>query len=219
MSEGIGRGSWLYRIIRNLLCIFCRLVLRLEVRGAENIPAEGSCVLAANHTSFLDPPMVGCAAKERDRAVRFMARDSLYKSLFGSFLRRVHTIPISRDKGDVSALRTAIKAIKGGNLVALFPEGTRSRDGEIQTAKGGVAFLVAKAKVPVVPIYIEGSFRALPKGAVFIRPHKVRMNVGPPIPPSDLKSSSKGSEGYREIGEHIMKEIAKLRPAEGDGNR
>jgi len=212
MRDGSGKGSWLYRSIRNTICFLSRIILRYEVYGAENIPAQGSCVLAANHSSFLDPPLIGCVAKCRNRAVRFMARDSLYKSLFGVILRRVHTIPLSRDKGDISALRTAIKAIKSGCLVALFPEGTRSVDGKLQPAKGGVAFLVSKAKVPVVPIYIEGAYEAYPKGAKMVKPHKVRIYVGKALEPAELQSDKKGSAAYREVGEHIMEEIAKLRP-------
>lgn len=212
MKDDIGRGSWLYRGIRDLLYLFSKLILGLEIHGAGNIPSEGSCILASNHASFLDPPLIGCAAKRVGRAVRFMARDTLYKSIGGVILRNVHTIPLSREKGDVGALRTALKAIKGGNLVALFPEGTRTEDGALHEPKGGVAFLMAKSSVPVLPIYIEGTYRAFPKGAKFVHPCKVRLFVGKPIDPAELRSEKKGSEGYKEMGERVMKAIAALRP-------
>ncbi len=212
MSSGIGRGSFLYRLARDILCIFCKLLFRFEIYGAEHLPDTGSCVIASNHCSHLDPPLVGCVGKVKKRAVRFMARDTLYVSLLGTLLRNVHTIPLSRDKGDISALRTAIKAIKGGDLVSLFPEGTRSPDGTIQEAKGGVAFLLSKSGVPLLPIYIDGSHAALPKGSILIRPRKIRIYVGELIPPSELKSDKKGSEGYKEIGEMVMQRIAALKP-------
>lgn len=213
MSDEIGKGSWLYRFIRDLLAIFIfKPLFRLEIHGGDNIPAQGSCILASNHASFLDPPLIGCVAKRKRRAVRFMARDTLYKSIFGTILRNVHTIPLSREKGDVGALRTALRAIKGGNLVALFPEGTRTPDGELHEPKGGVAFLMAKSAVPVVPIYIEGTFQAFPKGAKFVHPHKVRIFVGQAISPDRLRSEKKGSEAYREMGAKVMAEIAALRP-------
>lgn len=212
MKDDIGKGSWAYRYIRNLLYILSKLLLRLEIHGAENIPSEGGCILASNHASFLDPPLIGCAAMRVGRAVRFMARDTLYNSIGGAILRNVHTIALSRDKGDIGALRTALKAIRGGNLVALFPEGTRSEDGEMHEPKGGVAFLMAKSDVPVLPIYIEGSYHVFPKGAKFVKLHKVRVFVGKAIDPEKLKSGQKGSAGYREMGERVMAEIAALRP-------
>jgi len=212
MKDDIGKGSWVYRGIRNLIYLMSKLVLRLEIHGAENIPSQGSCILASNHASFLDPPLIGCAAMHVGRAVRFMARDTLYKSIGGIILRKVHTIPLSRDKGDVGALRTALKAIKGGNLVALFPEGTRTEDGKMHDPKGGVAFLMAKSDVPVLPIYIEGTYHAFPKGAKYVHPGKVRLFVGKPIDPAKLKSEKKGSAGYREMGARVMAEIAALKP-------
>jgi 1-acyl-sn-glycerol-3-phosphate acyltransferase len=213
MSGQIGNGSWLYRAIVNFLAFsILKPLLKMEIHGADNIPAEGSCVLASNHASFLDPPLIACAALKKRRAVRFMARDTLYKSILGTILRNVHTIPLSREKGDVGALRTALKAIKGGNLVSLFPEGTRTPDGELHEPKGGVAFLIAKASVPVIPIYIEGSFYAFPKGARFIKPHKVRIFVGEAISPAELRSDKKGTEAYREMGGRVMAAIAALRP-------
>lgn len=212
MSNGIGRGSFLYRFVRDFLGLLCKLFFRFEIHGAENLPETGSCIIASNHSSHLDPPLVGCVGKVKDRAVRFMARDTLYVPIFGAFLRKVHTIPLSRDKGDISALRTAIKAIKGGDLVSLFPEGTRSRDGEILEPKGGVAFLLSKSGVPLLPIYIDGSHAALPRGSIFIRPRKIRIYVGQLIDPAELKSDKKGAAGYKEVGAMVMQRIAALKP-------
>lgn len=213
-NEGnVGRGSWVYRGARDVVYIVSKIIFRLEIHGAENIPAEGSCVLASNHVSFLDPPLIACAARFQRRAVRFMARDTLYSSSFGSwFLDAIHAIPLSRNKGDIGALRIAIKTIKSGSPVALFPEGTRTEDGELKEAKGGVAFLVAKSGVPVVPIYIDGIYAAFPKDAKFIKPRKVRIFVGKPLQPSELKPKKKGTEGYKEVGDYVMSKIARLRP-------
>ena len=89
---------------------------------------------------------------------------------------------IDRDRGDLGAMKTAIKRLKEGDVVGIFPEGTRSPDGTIQEAKGGIAFLLAKAAVPVVPMYIAGTFQAFPKGAKKFAPSRITVNVGKPIP-------------------------------------
>ncbi len=213
-EENVGKGSWVYRGARDTVYVFSKIFFRLEIHGEENIPAEGSCVLASNHVSFLDPPLIACVARFKRRAVRFMARDTLYSSAFESwFLNAIHAIPLSRDKGDIAALRTAIKTIKSGSPVALFPEGTRTDDGDLKDAKGGVAFLVAKSGVPVIPIYIDGIYAAYPKTAKFIKPHKVRIFVGQPIHPSELKPKKKGTEGYKQVGDFVMSKIAQLRPS------
>lgn len=185
---------------------------RLEVRGCDHVPRTGGCIIAANHVSFLDPPLVGVGAFHR--VVRFLARDTLYKgSLARRLLLSVATIPLSRDKGDIGALRKAIQELKRGSCIGLFPEGTRSQTGELQPPKVGIGFLIARAAVPVVPAYVDGSFRAYPKGGRFIRPTKLRITFGPPITPDEMAKFANERSGYEAIGQLVMSRIAALRPA------
>ncbi|MCS6771327.1 MAG: 1-acyl-sn-glycerol-3-phosphate acyltransferase [Kiritimatiellae bacterium] len=201
----------LYRICRFLLTAFFKLYNRFEVAGASNIPCEGGVLLAANHASFLDPPALGCAAA--GRFVRYLARDTLFSNpKVGSFLLRLAAVPISRDKGDVAALKKAISLLKSGECVGLFPEGTRSPDGRLQPAKPGVGFLVAKAGVPVVPAYIDGTFRALSRHHKWIRPAKIRVVFGSPIQPAEWESMPEAKDRYERIGALVMSRIAELAP-------
>lgn len=202
----------LYRFCRDALLVGLKLYNRLEVHGREHVPTTGGVMLVANHVSFLDPPALGCAA--RCRIVRYMARDTLFSPpWFGRLLRGVAVVPISREKGDIRALRTAITVLKGGDCLGLFPEGTRSADGEFKPAKGGVGFLISKAGVPVVPAYIDGTYRAFSRHHRWIRPVKVRVFFGPPIPPSEFAAFNNADDPYEQIGAFVMERIRALKPA------
>lgn len=201
----------LYRVCRALLTVFFKLYNRFEVIGLQNVPREGGVLLAANHASFLDPPALGCAVPHR--YVRYMARDTLFANrLFGAFLRKIAAVPISREKGDVAALKKAISLLKSGECLGLFPEGTRTRDGKLQPPKPGIGFLVAKAGVPVVPAYIDGTFQALSRNHKWIRPAKIRVLFGPPILPTEWESVPDARDKYEQIGELVMDRIRRLSP-------
>ena len=200
-----------YNIARRTLKAGLLVWNRFTARGAENVPVTGGCIIVSNHASFLDPPILGAGI--RHRQVRFMARDTLFQ---GRFMRRLMpnlgVIPLDRTRGDISALRKAIQLLKSGAVVGLFPEGTRSPDGNLQAPKGGIGFLIAKAGVPVVPAYIAGSFRAYPRGARFIHPAKVSIIYGTPIPPAELAALAAEENGYEKIAQLVMTHIAALRP-------
>ncbi len=203
-------GHPLYWIVRAMVWFLSVLFLRFKSYGSEHVPQEGGCILTPNHTSFLDPPMVGIGL--RHRVVHFMARDNLFDvPVLGWWYRKIGTIAIDRTKGDLAALRTALNGLKKGDVVCLFPEGTRSLDGELQEAKGGVGFLIAKASVPVVPVYIDGTYRAWPKGQRLIRPSKVRVFYGAPIQPEQFITDHPGKPDYDMIVGQVMTEIAKLK--------
>ena len=196
-----------YWIVLLLLWIWLKIFFRLRVSGRENVPRMGGCVVAANHASYLDPPIVGAAL--RFRAVRFMARESLFRNrFFGWFLRKVLVIPLSRERGDVGALRQGIATLKAGGALGVFPEGTRTPNGELQPAKGGIGFLIAKAGVPVVPVHIEGTYRALPRHRRWIRPARITVRIGRPITPAEVLTHGKDYEG---VAARVMAAIAALR--------
>ncbi|MBN2163481.1 MAG: 1-acyl-sn-glycerol-3-phosphate acyltransferase [Pontiellaceae bacterium] len=183
---------------------------RLKIHGAKNIPDRGGVLIASNHASFLDPPVVGVGY--RGRPIHFMARDTLWNSKFGSWwMDHVGCIPVSRGTGDMKALKLTIKALKEGKVVSMFPEGTRTEDGELQEAKGGIGFIIEKSGCNVVPAYIDGSFQAYPKGAKWIKPKKLTISYGKPITREDFQALGSGREAYGKYAALIMQRIADLK--------
>ncbi len=205
------RPPSMYFLSRGLIEIWARIWLRFRAYGVANIPKTGGCILAANHASYLDPPIV--SASFRSRVIHFMARDTLFKPGFPRWiLTNVGCVQIDRTKGDVAALRRGLQVLKDGKVLGVFPEGTRSLDGQLQKAKGGIGFLIAKAKVPVVPIYVDGTFHAMSKRAKWVKPVKVRIFIGEPIMPDEVAAQGKGREAYESIAALVMSRIAALRP-------
>ena len=197
-----------FLFVRGTLGIFIKIWNRHEVRGVEHIPLTGGCVLASNHLSYLDPPVLSCGTGRRK--AWFLARNTLYGGNPWCF-KATHCIPLDRERGEVGALRRCIHLLKDGHMLALFPEGTRSPDGTLQKAQSGVGFIVAKSGVPVVPALLEGTYEALPRQAKWVRPHKVRVTYGPPITPEEIAALGKGREAHDLIGRLIMDRIAALR--------
>jgi 1-acyl-sn-glycerol-3-phosphate acyltransferase len=147
-----------------------------------------------------------------------MARDTLFRNpIAGWTLRSWNCVPINRDRGDIGALRTMLRLLGEGKAVLMFPEGTRSPDGTLQEARAGIGMVVAKANVPVVPLRIFGTDRALPRGASLPRPAKVSVKFGEPfrypLPPDfeNLRGDALKAV-YLDIGREIMRRIAALEP-------
>lgn len=204
-------ASWIYKLSQKTVKWILRIFYRFKIEGTENVPVGQGCLLVANHVSFIDPPVVACSLNHR--RVCFMARDTLSKSRLGKwYFDGIGTVPLDRTKGDVAALRKAISLLKEGRALGFFPEGTRSPDGELKPAKAGIGFLVAKAKAPVVPAYIDGTFKALPKGTAWPRPSKISIRYGRPIMPEDLVGLGTGKDVYEKISVLIMDKIAELKP-------
>lgn len=202
--------SPVYRWSTRAFKLFLLVWHRLSIRGAENIPDEGGVMIASNHASYLDPPVVGVGY--RKRPVHFMARNTLWKPGFGKWwMDSVGCIPVARGTGDRRALTVTIKMLKEGKVVSMFPEGTRTEDGELQEAKGGVGFIIEKSQCVVVPAYIDGSYKAHAKGAKFIKPYKVTITYGKPITQEDFQALGTGREAYDAHAALIMQRIAELK--------
>lgn len=211
MREGLFRFP-LYWLARGLLAVFLRLKYRLRIAGREHVPARGGAIIVANHCSYLDPPVMGAAC--RHRIVRFLARDTLLSNAFARwFFPRVAVIPLDRTRGDLGALRKAIGALKEGKVVGLFPEGTRSPDGRMREAKGGIGFLIAKSEVPVVPLFIAGTYEAFPKGANRFRPSRIVARFGPAIAPEEIRAAMSAKNDYEAVGVLVMRRIRDLAAA------
>jgi 1-acyl-sn-glycerol-3-phosphate acyltransferase len=182
---------------------------RGEVSGLENIPAQGSFILAANHASLLDPPAVGCHVP---RQFSFFARKSLWKPGFASWwLDTVGTIPVDRDGStDVMAIKRVLQALRAGRPIIMFPEGTRSRDGRLQPAKSGIGMLACRATVPVVPARIFGSFDAFGPSRGLRLGTPIHVTYGRVLQPPDFDDPAAGKERYQRASEKIMSAIAAL---------
>ena len=208
MREGCFKQP-LYWLSRGFVYFCLLLKYRLRVSGREHVPARGGAVIAANHCSYLDPPvMAGCSNR---RIVHFMARDTLFSNPVARwFFPRVGVIALDRTKGDLGALKKAIATLKEGHVIGLFPEGTRSPDGQMREAKGGIGFLIAKGNVPVVPLYISGTFAAFPKGADKLRPGRLVARFGPPISPDEIRAAMPAKNDYEAVGALVMSRIRAL---------
>jgi len=119
-------------------------------------------------------------------------------------------VMLDRTKGDIGAMKAALAILKAEGALCLFPEGTRTRDGRLQAVKGGIGFLIAKAGVPVFPVYVNGSFKAFPWGARWIRPHKITVHYGTPLKPETWSELTGNKLGYERIADLVMERIAAL---------
>ncbi|HVU34475.1 MAG TPA: lysophospholipid acyltransferase family protein [Opitutaceae bacterium] len=213
MSEAFPqvRMNPLYGICHYAVRVAFDMFFRGEVAGAENLPKSGPFLIAGNHASHLDPPIIGCHVP---RQMSFFARKTLWVGGVASWwLDGVGTIPVDRDGGqDVGALKRVLRALGDGRVMILFPEGTRTTDGHLQSPKPGVGFIVCKSQVPVVPARIFGSFEAFGKGAKYPRlGTPLTIVFGRPLPPSEYDDPRAGKERYQIASQRIMDAIGSLR--------
>ena len=180
------------------------LLLGLRVEGGEYIPEEGGVILASNHVSYLDPPVIGVASP---RELSFLAKRELFKfPPFGALISRLNAIPLDRSGAPRAALKKAIGLLQNGKMVLLFPEGTRSRTGALGEARAGVGMISVATGLPVVPVYVEGTGKLL--GALLgIR--GIRVRFGAPMFPHCIPGARK--DRYRHLIEQVMQEISKLK--------
>jgi 1-acyl-sn-glycerol-3-phosphate acyltransferase len=169
-----------------LMCWFMvlpvfRLLLRGRTAGLANVPGQGGLVVVANHGSHLDPPILGCALR---RPVAFMAKEELFRvPLLGPIIRSCGAYPVARGAGDRGAVRAACERIAEGWATGVFLDGTRQPDGRVRQPHDGAAYLAARMGVPLLPVAIINSHRALGPGQTRLRPVPVHVRIGTPIPP------------------------------------
>jgi 1-acyl-sn-glycerol-3-phosphate acyltransferase len=187
------RPNLLWRSMRRFGRTVFPVWLRFRSRGVEKIPKQGPALLLINHQSFLDSMVVGVPLS---RPVSYLTRDSLFRvPIVGWILRNSYTMPVNRESASSSTLRLAADRLKRGFLVGIFPEGTRSRDGQLGPLKPGFIALIRKVDFPVIPVGIAGTAAAWPRNAWFVRPKPCRVVFGDPIPTEVLaKLVVKGNE-------------------------
>ncbi len=168
-------------------------------------------MVVANHASLLDPYLIDWASKKRE--LYFMAKAELFRNpFFGWFLRQCNAFPVKRGVIDEEAIKTFHDILASGKPVGLFPEGTRTVDGETQPGKKGSGMLVYNAKVPVVPAYIAGTFQCFPKGKSWPRPGHTSITFGPALSLDDLYREKAEKPTYRKVADRLMEGIDRLRP-------
>lgn len=201
------RGS--YAIVRGAFLGLAKLYFRLEIRGAENVPAHGPFVLAPVHRSNLDFIL---AATVRRPRMRYMGKASIWKSkALGRFVSMLGAFPVHRGTADRESLRTCMRVIENGEPLVMFPEGTRRSGDTVEDLFDGTAYVAARSGVPLVPVGIGGSDEAMPVGAKFIRPHKVVLVVGEPIhPPTGDGSGRVPRRVVRQLTEQLQTDVQRL---------
>ena len=177
------------------------------------MPSKGGFILASNHLSFLDPPALGVACP---RPLNYLAREDLFDiPILGRLLRRVGAIPLAMDKPpSPGTVKETIRRLKKGEGLVIFPEGTRSRDGRLQQGWPGIGLIALKTGVPIVPVCLKGTEKALPRDAKFIRCKKVSLCFGEKIEAGAISSSENRKDEYRKISQIVMREIARLQERE-----
>jgi 1-acyl-sn-glycerol-3-phosphate acyltransferase len=178
----VAHKTVVYHVGLSFLRAYLALFHRLRVEGREHLPAHGRALVVANHQSFLDIPIVGAAVR---RHVAFVARDTLMRSRFLHwFMPRCGVILVRRNAADRAALREMIAHLHAGDVVAVYPEGTRSVDGSVGAFKPGALFAAREAHAPIVPCAIRGAFQAWPRGVRLPRPRTITVRFGAPIEPA-----------------------------------
>ena len=199
-----------YSAVRSLASTFFGLVSGWEVKGRENLPLKGGLIVACNHISFWDPPMIGAACP---RELNFLAKEELFATpLLGPLVRSLHAIPIRRGVADLSGMSRAIERLQGGGALLMFPEGSRMRDGELHPARPGVGMIAVNANVPIVPCFISGSSRP---GQWWLRRVKPRLWFGVARQWQEFAGEegdrTPGRALYQRVAEAVMREIAALK--------
>ena len=198
-----------YKTVRFIVTTFCRTWCRMTIEGRENVPAAGTFLLAPTHRSILDTPIASGVTRRR---MRFMGADKYWKNdAFGRLLTALGGFPVSRGTADREALKRCIAVLEQGEPLVLFPEGERKSGPLVQPLFDGATFIAVKAGVPIVPVGIGGSERAMARGAKFISPRKLHVVVGKPIQTASVTGSPKAQrDAARQLTIELHAELQRL---------
>jgi 1-acyl-sn-glycerol-3-phosphate acyltransferase len=181
-KRSLAKRLW-YQYLRGLLRMGAVTLFQVRITGRENQPLTGGALILSNHQSHLDPMLVGMAF---DRRMNFLARETLFRfPPLRWMIESVDSIPIDRDGLGISGLKETLRRIKQEEMVLIFPEGTRSPDGEIATIKPGFAALAKRVRVPLVPVGIDGAYQAWPRTRPYPRLGTIHLHIGQPITPEE----------------------------------
>ncbi len=189
----------MYPIIKFIVNTVCKLLFFVRIKGKENIPKEGALILAANHTSFWDAPIILMAT---NRPMRTMGKAELFENkLLAPFLRMGGAFPVRRGANDITAIKTALRTLKDGGIFAIFPTGTRVKEGDGADAKAGVALIASKSGAPVIPVAIRGGYRLF---------HRVTIHIGKPLYVKNENGTKPSGEELKIYADMILQKINSL---------
>jgi 1-acyl-sn-glycerol-3-phosphate acyltransferase len=206
------RVAWVGFLVLFKTCFRCRY------HHPENVPAEGPAIIASNHASFIDPPLIGAGV---NRMVNYLARNTLFHApVVGTLLRSWKVVPVDREGGGGAGLKAILDRLLNGGAILLFPEGTRSSDGKLRLAKSGIGLTVIKSTAPVVPVRVFGTFEAYGRHMKVPRLRRLAVTYGRPIEFKALREEARTcskprlKEIYQQVADEIMVAIAKLEPTD-----
>lgn len=195
-----------YSIAKGIVSFALLFVFRLRARGTENVPKEGGVILAFNHRSYWDPVAAALTSK---RQLRFMAKSELFeKPILGGLIKSLGAFPIKRGKNDIGAITSAVKILRGGSAMLIFPEGSRIKAGKKVKAKPGVACIAQMARVPVIPVNISGEYKWM---------RKITVTYGEPVYLDEYYGKKLTLEAASEAAENILNRIRALDISERSG--
>ena len=188
-----------YKAVKGIARVLFSLVYRIEIEGKEHLPERGKAIVSPNHFSMMDPIIIGAFLP---RKVNFMAKEELFSNkLFALILNKLGVFPVKRGGADIGAIRTALRIFNNGDIFCIFPEGTRSKTGEILKAKPGAAMIAIRARSPIIPIAIIGDYKLF---------SKVKIIIDKPIYLSDYYDKKVSTDEYRELSQEILNTIRGL---------
>ncbi|MBZ0168632.1 acyl-phosphate glycerol 3-phosphate acyltransferase [Candidatus Methylomirabilis lanthanidiphila] len=190
------------------MCLgIAKVAFRLHIEGQEFIPRTGPVILAANHVSYIDPVIIAIAVR---RPVRFMAKKELFRvPLLGWLIRQFGTFPVNRDGTNLQAFKRATSLLEAGEIVAIFPEGTRGDGIRLRPAKPGIGLMAARTGAPVIPVFHKGTEKVFPRGAWLPRPYRIAIKFGMPYRFTGEQASTRQDQ-VAIFGRTIMEKIAAL---------
>ncbi len=199
IERPLGMGLW-YDTAKSLIHLCGTIFFRVQYSGLENIPRTGGVIIAANHQSTVDPPLIGAGVPRR---LNFLARKTLYRfAPFGMLLRSLDAIPLDQEGSPLAGLREALRRVREGEGTVIFPEGARSWDGKIAPFQGGFTVLARRSRASIVPAAIEGAWDAWPRWETFPRMLPVHVHYGPPMSPEEVQGL-KGEALVREVERRV----------------
>lgn len=213
-----GQMSFSYSIGWRSFRMIFGTYFRWRVYHPERVPLTGPVILASNHASYIDPPLVGSGVS---RQINFLAKDAIFKvPVLASILRSWEVVPVDRDGGTGRGLKTILDRLSRGGAIILFPEGTRSRHGELNPARSGLGLTVIKSSAPVVPVRVFGTFAAFGADKLLPRPKQLIVKYGKPMMFETLRAEAETcakprlKEIYQQVSNEVLQAIAALEPKE-----
>ncbi|ABR48778.1 1-acyl-sn-glycerol-3-phosphate acyltransferase [Alkaliphilus metalliredigens QYMF] len=188
-----------YRIIKRVVNILLRLLYKLELTHVEKIPTTGKAIICSNHFNLWDPLVIGTSLP---RKVHYMAKEELFSNpLMSLIIKNLGVFPVKRGTSDIGAIKTALKILKEGNSLGMFPEGTRSKTGKMKEAMPGIAMIAIKSRSPVIPIAIISNYKLF---------NELKVIVGDPMDLSDYYDEKLTTDEYQQISQNILDTIQEL---------